>query len=80
MRILALAFAVVFVAAIFSWVNPHAPMAGLFNSLARPMLRPFQRVIPPIGGVDLSPLALFVLLQIALMLLASLRAYFTLYF
>jgi YggT family protein len=75
-----LAFAVVFVAAIFSWVNPHAPMAGLFNSLARPMLRPFQRVIPPIGGVDLSPLALFVLLQIALMLLANLRAYFTIYF
>lgn len=78
--LLYMAFAVVFVAAIFSWVNPHAPMAGLFNSLARPMLRPFQRVIPPIGGVDLSPLALFVLLQIALMLLASLRAYFTLYF
>ena len=67
------AFAVVFVSAVFSWVNPHAPMAGIFNALARPMLRPFQRFIPPIGGVDLSPLALFVLLQIALMLLANLR-------
>ncbi|MBK7685967.1 MAG: YggT family protein [Rhodocyclaceae bacterium] len=67
------AFAVVFISAVFSWVNPHAPMAGIFNMLARPMLRPFQRFIPPIGGVDLSPLALFVLLQIALMLLANLR-------
>ena len=67
------AFAVVFISAIFSWVNPHAPMADTFNALARPMLRPFQRLIPPIGGVDLSPLALFVLLQIALMLLANLR-------
>ena len=70
-----MAFAVVFVSAIFSWVNPQAPMAGVFNTLARPMLRPFQRIIPPIGGVDLSPLALFVLLQIALLVLANLRTY-----
>lgn len=69
-----IAFAVVLVAAVFSWVNPHAPMAGLFNALSRPLLRPWQKLIPPIGGVDLSPLALFVILQIALMLLASLRA------
>ena len=68
-----MAFAVVFVSAIFSWVNPHAPMAGLFNALARPMLRPFQRFIPLVGGVDLSPLAFFVLLQIALLVLANLR-------
>jgi YggT family protein len=74
------AFAVVFISAIFSWVNPHAPMAGIFNALSRPMLRPFQRLIPPIGGVDLSPLALFVLLQIALILLANLRTQVILHF
>ena len=75
-----IAFAVVLVSAVFSWVNPHAPMAGTFNTLSRPLLRPWQRLIPPVGGVDLSPLALFVILQIALMLLANLRAYIVLNF
>ena len=41
--------------------------------LTRPLLRPFRRVIPPIGGVDLSPLALLLVLQIALFVIAGLR-------
>lgn len=56
-----------------SWVNPHAPLAPLFHSLSRPFLRPFQRLIPPIANVDLSPLVLLLVLQVALMLLAWLR-------
>ncbi|MDP2809380.1 MAG: YggT family protein [Rhodocyclaceae bacterium] len=68
-----LAMGVVIVAALLSWINPHAPLAPLFNALARPLLRPFQRLIPPIGGVDLSPLALLLLLQVLLIVLGSLR-------
>jgi YggT family protein len=64
---------IVLIAAVLSWVNPHAPLAPLFNSLARPFLRPFQRLIPPIANVDLSPLVLLFALQILLMLLAWLR-------
>jgi YggT family protein len=56
---------VVIVAALLSWINPHAPLAPLFNQLAQPMLRPVQRLIPTIGGVDLSPLAVLLLLQVA---------------
>lgn len=63
----------VIVAAVFSWVNPRAPLAEVFNTLTRPLLRPFRRVIPPISGVDLSPLALLVVLQICLFVIASLR-------
>jgi len=63
----------VLVSAVFSWVNPHAPLAGVFNTLTNPLLRPFRRVIPPIGGVDLSPLALLLVLQIALFVVAGLR-------
>jgi YggT family protein len=63
----------VIVAAVFSWVNPYAPLAEVFNTLTRPLLRPFRRVIPPIGGVDLSPLALLVVLQIGLFVVAGLR-------
>lgn len=64
---------VVLFSAVLSWVNPHAPLAPLFNSLSRPFLRPFQRLIPPIAHVDLSPLILLLALQIVLMLLAWLR-------
>ncbi len=43
---------------ILSWVNPaqHNPVAGLVNSLASPALRPFRKIIPSLGGLDLSPL------------------------
>ncbi len=63
----------VLVAAVFSWVNPYAPLADVFNTLTRPLLRPFRRLIPPVGGVDLSPLALLLVLQIALFVVAGLR-------
>ena len=68
-----LVFGAVLVAAVFSWVNPYAPMAGLFDALTRPLLRPFRRLVPPVGGVDLSPLVLLLVLQIALFVLATLR-------
>lgn len=65
---------VVLISAVMSWVNPHSPLAPTFNALARPFLRPFQRIVPTISNIDLSPLVLLLVLQIALMLLATLRA------
>lgn len=58
----------VLVQAVLSWVSPYNAAAPVLNSLTRPFLRPLQRVIPPISGIDLSPLAIFVLCQLALML------------
>lgn len=56
--------ALLIVGAIFSWVNPQAPLAPVVSALNEPLLRPLRRVIPLIGGVDLSPLAALILLQI----------------
>ncbi len=53
---------------IFSWVNPHAPLAPLVRALTDPLMRPLRRVIPLIGSIDLSPLVAFILLRIALYL------------
>lgn len=64
---------VVFASAILSWVNPHSPIAPALNGLARPFLRPIQKVIPPIANIDLSPLVLLLLLQIILMLIGQVR-------
>jgi len=68
-----LAVGAVIVSAVFSWVNPNAPLAAVVDTVTRPLLRPFRRVIPPVGGVDLSPLALLLVLQIGLIVIAGLR-------
>ena len=68
-----LIFGIVIITAIMSWVNPYAPMAPVLNALARPFLAPFQRFIPPLGGVDLSPIVLIIVLQLLLGLLAGFR-------
>ena len=44
-----LAMGVVIMSAILSWVNPYAPIAPVFNQLASPLLRPAQRLIPPMA-------------------------------
>jgi len=47
-----------FVQAILSWINPdpNHPVSGLLRSLTAPILRPIQKNIPTIGGLDLSTL------------------------
>jgi YggT family protein len=60
---------VVFVQAILSWVGPGGPVAGLLNALTYRFLAPIRRIVPPLGGtLDLSPLIVIVLAQLALML------------
>jgi YggT family protein len=59
----------VFIQAILSWVAPDGPLAGVLNALTFRVLAPIRRVIPPLGGsLDLSPLIVIVLAQLALIL------------
>jgi YggT family protein len=62
-----LAIGAIFVQVIVSWVNPSSPVAPVVNALTRPLLQPIQRIVPPIGMVDLSPLIALLLLQLVLM-------------
>ena len=64
--------ALLIIEAIFSWVNPHAPLAPLVRALNDPLLRPLRRVVPLLGGLDLSVLVALILLQIAQLLLGML--------
>ena len=60
---------VVFAQAILSWTGPDGPFAGVLNALTFRFLTPIRRFIPPLGGtLDLSPLIVIVLAQLALML------------
>lgn len=58
-----LVFAII-VQAVLSWVNPYNEMAGIFNAVTRPFLAPIRRFVPAMGGIDLSPLVLLVILQL----------------
>ena len=65
----------VFIQALLSWVNPHAPVMPVFNAVTRPFLRPLRRFIPPVGNVDLTPMVLLLILWVLLILLeGSVRA------
>jgi YggT family protein len=60
---------VVFAQAILSWTAPDGPFAGVLNALTFRFLAPVRRIVPPLGGtLDLSPLIVIVLAQLALML------------
>ena len=54
---------------IFSWINPHAPLAPFIRALNEPLLRPIRKVVPLISNLDLSVLVALILLQIAQLLL-----------
>ena len=68
------AIGLVIVYAILSWVQADSPIVDVIDRLCAPLLRPFRRVIPLVGGFDLSPLALLVLLQVLAIILANLQA------
>ena len=56
----------VVVQAVLSWVNPYSPLAPLLASVTRPFLRPFQKFVPMIANVDLSPLFVLIVCQMLL--------------
>ena len=66
-------FAIV-IQVIISWVNPgtYNPVNALLHSITRPVLAPIQRIIPPISGIDLSPLVALIGLQVLKMLVLPL--------
>ena len=59
--------------AVLSWVQTASVMADLVERLCAPPLTPIRRLVPLIGGVDLSPLVLLVLLQVAAIVLGHLQ-------
>lgn len=53
--------------AILSWVNANTPLMPVVYALSEPFLRPLRRIVPMISNVDLTPLVLFILCQLVLM-------------
>lgn len=64
---------VIFVYVLLSWVSSggYNPVAHLLSAIAEPVLRPLRNFIPPIGGIDLSPLFALIAIQALTILLPS---------
>ncbi len=62
----------IFIRVLLSWIAPyghHNPATGLLVSVSEPLLRPARRLVPSISGLDLSPIAVFILLYLTLILI-----------
>lgn len=55
----------IFVWAILSWFqpNPRNLLVRILDALVEPIMLPFQKLIPPIGGLSLAPLAAMLVLE-----------------
>jgi len=67
---------VILVYVVLSWISPgtYNPAANLLAAIAEPVLQPIRRLIPPIAGLDLSPLFAIIGIQAVTMLLPAGRA------
>ena len=56
---------VVLAAVILSWIrlSPGNPVSQLVHTLTEPVLAPARRIIPPLGGLDISPMLVLIALQ-----------------
>lgn len=53
--------------AVLSWVNSSTPLTPVVYELSEPFLRPLRRIVPLVANVDLTPLVLFLVCQLVLM-------------
>lgn len=63
----------IIIQAILSWVNPgtYNPVSSLLHQLTAPVLDPFRKIIPPVSGMDLSPLAAIIGIYLLKLLLVQ---------
>lgn len=65
-------FWLIIVSVVLSWISPgHSPVTGLIQQLAEPVLAPFRRLLPSMGGMDLSPILAFLAIQVIQILLGA---------
>ncbi|BBP42617.1 YggT family protein [Thiosulfativibrio zosterae] len=56
-QLLDMAFWLIIINVIISWISPgYNPNTAIFVQMTQPILAPFQKLVPPIGGFDLSPI------------------------
>jgi len=59
---------VILIRVVFSWISPFPtnPVSRLAWALTEPVLAPIRRTLPPMSGIDLSPLVVWLVVIIVL--------------
>ncbi|MEM5315576.1 YggT family protein [Paraburkholderia sp. JHI869] len=65
--------------ALLSWLNPRSAAMPVLFQLTAPFLNPLRRILPNLGGLDLSPILLFVIVQVLLMVVTRAAVSLTLF-
>lgn len=69
--ILEIFFYGILIQVILSWVQPHSPLNRVLYQLTSPIMNPIRRIVPPINGIDISPIPALLLLQLLLILIVG---------
>jgi YggT family protein len=71
-KIFNLVFWILIIRAILSWISQgYNPIEAVFHQLTEPMLKPIRKILPPLGGLDLSVLVLIIGIQFLQILLSG---------
>lgn len=62
--VISIIYFIIIIRVLISWVSPdpYNPIVQMIYGITEPMLRPFRRILPPIRGLDLSPILLILAL------------------
>ena len=71
-----LVFAVIIQTLLSYFMSPYHPIRRTLDNIIEPMLRPIRRVLPPLAGLDFSPLVLVIVIQIVESLLTRILRLF----
>jgi YggT family protein len=73
--VLSIVYFIIIIRVLISWVNPdpYNPIVQVIYGITEPIMKPFRRILPPIGGFDLSPILLILVLVFLQTFISGLR-------
>lgn len=64
-------FYAILIQAILSFIQPQSPVYRLISQFTSPILLPIQRIIPPVAGIDISPIPALIIIQALIMIMVN---------
>jgi YggT family protein len=64
-------FFAILIQALITWIQPASSIDRGLNDFTSPVMKPIQRIIPPIGGFDISPVPALIILQLLIIVLVN---------
>lgn len=61
----------IIIQALMTWIQPQSSVNYILYKVTAPILQPIQRICPPVGGMDISPIPALILLQLSMILIVN---------